>query len=1394
MADVQPPQVNAPKTKLKKKYQQKIRNIYCILCRVNYLKHEAHEHMHSMLHHRELETVLGKDAFHDCQACKAKSLGLNEYAQHISTAQHKSRLKSLMTKNIKAPTLYKTLSKETIANILERNKTLKKEQKKAMRKHKKRAKQKAGQKIEKTPQGAVKKTTVASKGAMQTKYKQIQVRQINQMQQNDQERSNYTVFQNKENKVSSLQRPHHSMEFTQPNQTEIPVYQSGQPQFQHQQYVQHQFLPSAHHHGFNDKFSGANPNSQIRVDVFQTDKFPKRPYNYQKGATNMPNQTTWRAINKHNYNNRQNYRAADGEVASDQSSQNGTIMENTGSAEPEGSNCSGQPASANKSGNAAPIRDVDVGAMLKQIRRALGVREPCRADREARKQNSEGGVQMADHSTSQEAEAEQPAGNSLGSHVTSTPAAPAAGVYPPSIAPARSKLATFKKSQEITQYCEKSSAAVEGLSNCSDRDSQRSGKSSAFLTVQITPSELNSSNARKVRISHKSHTAMAKKEAVNKSTCDKLPNLSGDRNKLSWKEMYHGMKGKNARGAPRFGIQLVNHQTEYERFAQDSDFPLSEGFHWESVPDSSSGPQFTLPPSPTSSQMERQPDSQMQESLEQPDAAQMSCSKRKPTQISLKVEPNLEDEITDSRDQISTGKRKHSMEVDDGFSEMSTGQKKKAKSSNDQDQMDQLLAVSLREDEMSHSLQELEKSLIQARNTLQAAYSEVQRILLLKQQFTAEVNSLRAKRIEILQGLQEGYSGASNVAERATTSSAVPSPSLPSLSAFPTSSSQQPPTSTPTSSLTTLPLPAVSLKQEIYHADAPQAPLNQPAPLFTSNMLPSLLLVPSHLADPTAATASVKQPTAESSRPVNAPSPKSSAIQREQEKRDGLMGCVKTEVLEKHAQPAQIESVEETGGNVSLEQVRERESAANKSVPVREREDAHVDDEGNESDDSIEMVDTSNQEIIHIDESECEESPEANAPEKPEAPQKSVSVDFSSAGTQTYQQCETERKHQPSAMPANDANPPIESVEEKEPSLGAFSSHGGPVHGLQIHNGLLYTCSGDNTARAYSLVSKECQAVFEGHTNKINCLLVSSLPNLPARLYTGSSDQTIRCYSIKTKKCLEQIGLPDRVLCLHIGWNILYVGLASGSVVSYELKTMKELDVFECHGPRGVSCLGTAQEGARRLLLVGSYDSTISVRDAKSGLLLRSLEGHTKTVLCMKVVNDLVFSGSSDTSVHAHNIHTGELIRIYKGHGHAVTSIVILGKVMVTACLDKLVRVYELQSHDRLQVYGGHSDMVMCMAVHKSVIYTGCYDGSVQAVKLNLMKNHRCWWHGCCLIFGIQEHLMQHLIGDHSNPNLQTVKCRWRGCNTLFATQHSIRQELPEHMQSHIEEDSKLQP
>lgn len=132
----------------------------------------------------------------------------------------------------------------------------------------------------------------------------------------------------------------------------------------------------------------------------------------------------------------------------------------------------------------------------------------------------------------------------------------------------------------------------------------------------------------------------------------------------------------------------------------------------------------------------------------------------------------------------------------------------------------------------------------------------------------------------------------------------------------------------------------------------------------------------------------------------------------------------------------------------------------------------------------------------------------------------------------------------------------IEDVSiDEEPFLGQFEKHLGPVFDLQVHRGLLYTCSWDNTARAYSLTvrqatflllscvflsnhhvsfnmifesissyivflcvqSRECQAVFRGHTDKVNCLVVSPPLNRPACLFTGSNDQSIRCYRLKVE-------------------------------------------------------------------------------------------------------------------------------------------------------------------------------------------------------------------------------------------------------------------------------------
>ncbi|XP_039088672.1 zinc finger protein 106 isoform X2 [Hyaena hyaena] len=776
--------------------------------------------------------------------------------------------------------------------------------------------------------------------------------------------------------------------------------------------------------------------------------------------------------------------------------------------------------------------------------------------------------------------------------------------------------------------------------------------------------------------------------------------------------------------------------------------------------------------------------------------------------------------------------------------------RRKIKGKKERSQVDQLLSISLREEELSKSLQCMDNNLLQARAALQTAYVEVQRLLMLKQQITMEMSALRTHRIQILQGLQAHGSVPApdssvhikqepmspeqdeNVNAVSQGSAGNVSKELPQVNRENSDSYPVCPVIPATLSLSELTESFHEPSQELKFSmeqgstrNRGNTPSSQPTGLPSLNKEDEEPIKGNSGSE--ACTSSFPRLSFASETPLEK-EPHSPPDQPEQQAESTLTsaetrGNKKKKKLRKKKtlRAAHVPENSDTEQDVftakPVRKVKTGKSTKGGKVTTSTWEDSRTGPEQEsvrdepDSDSSLEVLEIPNPqlEVVAIDSSESGE-------EKPDSPSKKDiwnsteqnSLETSRSGCDEVSSTSEIGTRYKDGIPVsvaetqtvissikgskNSSEISSEPGDDDEPTEGSFEGHQAAVNAIQIFGNLLYTCSADKTVRAYNLVSRKCIGVFEGHASKVNCLLVTQTSGKNAALYTGSSDHTIRCYNVKTRECVEQLQLEDRVLCLHSRWRTLYAGLANGTVVTFSIKNNKRLEIFECHGPRAVSCLATAQEGARKLLVVGSYDCTISVRDARNGLLLRTLEGHSKTILCMKVVNDLVFSGSSDQSVHAHNIHTGELVRIYKGHNHAVTVVNILGKVMVTACLDKFVRVYELQSHDRLQVYGGHKDMIMCMTIHKSMIYTGCYDGSIQAVRLNLMQNYRCWWHGCSLIFGVVDHLKQHLLTDHTNPNFQTLKCRWKNCDAFFTARKGSKQDAAGHIERHAEDDSKI--
>uniref|UniRef100_A0A8C1X5Z3 Zinc finger protein 106a n=1 Tax=Cyprinus carpio TaxID=7962 RepID=A0A8C1X5Z3_CYPCA len=1028
--------------------------------------------------------------------------------------------------------------------------------------------------------------------------------------------------------------------------------------------------------------------------------------------------------------------------------------------------------------------------------------------------------------------------------------------------------------------------------------------------------EPNLNIARRIRNVSCTRKNETEKDSGLKPTLRQLISSSGSRRNVNWDQVYQEVnRKKQGKGLPRFGIEMVPCEPEGPNQMDEDDVPLSEGFHWDSLVEFSQVPSrkrslsesnvvkdgstctSSLPkavepvrdsPACGPSQPPRREDLQSKGHLE----IQGSKGHSKgPEEVEEDGSCLLEPELIDTQ---GAGKKRRapgdvvSPEIPN---EDRKNKRQKIKAKKERSQVDQLLAVSLREEELNKSLQAVDNSLIQARAALQAAYLEVQRLLMVKQQVRPSVLVLK-KWIQLFSALtglsldftsKERERNSEDVLTSSSTqvSQVTANPVHPTTAAHSSSSASSLPVTIkqepisecniiPEPNLVKSPLPvpqstapvqtvfatcqtgrfqSINCSSEI--AIASSTELSNVYSSFKTDTTFSSKIEASRDATSMALTGAssvhrlqpspVKEihPNLSSQEGLANPSPSlmsaalspkplspSNHLETNPVKRVRKLKkrkCLNKAKLNEQPEISESELDAEQPATRPTRKCRPNRRSkmavteASKAPPQGTKLATPPMNERHSDSSDLEMVELPppDIDIVNLDSSDPEEMPEKKNKESATAyttghavkdPQNLACNEVTSTSeidtSSIVKTCErythiyfTELMfHSITHMLVCVLSDISDPGEEEVPTEGEFEGHQEAVNAMQIHNGLLYTCSGDRTIRAFNLISRKCVAVFEGHSSKVNCLLVSSGAGVQQRLFSGSSDQTIRCYNLKTTECVEQLSLPDRVLCLHNRWKTLFAGLANGSVITFSLRNNKQLDVFECHGPRAVSCLATAQEGARRILLVGSYDTTISVRDSKSGLLLRTLEGHSKTVLCMKVVNDLVFSGSSDQSVHAHNIHTGELVRIYKGHSHAVTVVAILGKVMVTACLDKLVRVYELQSHDRLQVYGGHSDMVMCMVIHKSMIYTGCYDGSVRAVRLNLIQNYRCWWYGCTLIFGVMEHLQQHLLNDHTSPAQQTFKCRWRNCDTFFTTRNGSKQAVHCHMQKHAEDDSKMEP
>ncbi|XP_059655060.1 protein JINGUBANG-like [Cornus florida] len=210
------------------------------------------------------------------------------------------------------------------------------------------------------------------------------------------------------------------------------------------------------------------------------------------------------------------------------------------------------------------------------------------------------------------------------------------------------------------------------------------------------------------------------------------------------------------------------------------------------------------------------------------------------------------------------------------------------------------------------------------------------------------------------------------------------------------------------------------------------------------------------------------------------------------------------------------------------------------------------------------------------------------------------------------------------------------------------------------------------SAKNYVQVRRHKKCTWVHHVDTISALALSKDGSV---LYSVSWDRTFKVWRTSDFKCLESVwnAHDDAINALVLSNDgFVYTGSADRKIKVWKKnegeKKHELVDTLEKH-KSAVNALALSNDGS--VLYSGACDRSIMVweRDGGSGggggghmVVAGALRGHTKAILCLAVVSDLVCSGSADKTVRVWKRGVGRsysCLAVLEGHNGPVKSLTV---------------------------------------------------------------------------------------------------------------------------------------
>ncbi|KAF5274039.1 hypothetical protein FQR65_LT04437 [Abscondita terminalis] len=208
-------------------------------------------------------------------------------------------------------------------------------------------------------------------------------------------------------------------------------------------------------------------------------------------------------------------------------------------------------------------------------------------------------------------------------------------------------------------------------------------------------------------------------------------------------------------------------------------------------------------------------------------------------------------------------------------------------------------------------------------------------------------------------------------------------------------------------------------------------------------------------------------------------------------------------------------------------------------------------------------------------------------------------------------------------------------------------------------------------------------------------------------IYAGSLDTRLTFVNFDSKSIIKQETLTEPIQCMECSWGFIFVGSDRGSIIRFDLSLDKIADSVKVSNSN-ILTIKAYQEGPRKVLIVAMRNSPVCVRDALSGLLLRTMQtSFLPTVYTLLIDKNLIYCGTSQHDILVYTFEDGKLVFQHEAtKSKGVVCMQIVGNLLLAGCYNGNIYVYNITNNGYLGTMNGPGGLMLSMEIVKNKVST----------------------------------------------------------------------------------------